>query len=1240
MTEDAHTALRLHRKRWGSAYLRLPLAAGLATERLILHVGQRVRWARGMLQILRLDNPLFGAGLSLGQRLCYLNAMMHFFFALPRVVFLTSPLAFLLFNQNLIAASPLAITAYALPHIFHSVATNARIQGSWRHSFWSEIYETVLALFLVRITAVTMISPRRGRFNVTDKGGLLKSGYFDMAAVYPNILLCGILFIGWGRGLFGMLVQHTTRLQFQALMMNTIWITLSILIVLAALAVGRETRQIRNRARIRARLPVVAWLPDGRALQGSSHNLSLGGSALMIERPEGVPPEGMLQLEFSLGQERLMLDGQIKRWEGRFLQVSWLTPDIAAESRVAQLVFGRADAWVDWGRYPLDRPLVSFWNVLVSIRGLFRERGRSIAVPDLPMAPAAVATTGPATLARQSLVLRPRTGMGAGSRAAVLLLCGLLGALPGLARAQSAPAQVPMPTLLRFQLPSTPPGSAPQGQGAPVPGAAPVASPLPAAPAAPALTTAPALPGAPGPSAAPALSAAPGLPATPPGTAPPAAAVPASDTRTVELTLHDLGALGPMTMRGTSTIQGLIFGIRADEVVTSARLSLSGAMSPALLPDTSNVTVTLNEQYVGTIPVTPSRAEFGPLEMSINPVFFQDRNRMNFRFTGRYTQDCNDPLSGLLWSTISDRSTLTLSIVRLPPRRDLSRLPLPLFDENVRQKLVLPFVLAGNPGNETLQAAAIIASWFGKLTDFRGVSFPVNAEPPQEGNAVLVAVGRDLPPGLNLPPLSGPTIAEVANPNDPLATLLVVAGRTGAETIAAANTLSLGSRMLNGRATTVPVTAIPPRRPYDAPAWIRTDRPVKFGELVDAATLQGTGYVPGTFHVPFRTAPDLYTWRRRPFDADIHFRSPPGPIIDVAASRLDVSINSIFLRSFSLAPRDGTLDWVSRTLGFARPVRYGVTPIPVYTVFGANDLQLFFDARPLHRGDCVAIPDDVHMAVDADSTLDLTSAYHFTALPNLAFFVNSGFPFTRMADLSDTAVVLPNQPSSVELSAFLDLMGTFGALTFQPVNRVTVVRPDDLTAVADKDLLLLATLGHAGAAAGLLARSPYSIDGNSLHVRLPNELDGIWRLFGDTTGEDRQRAAVALTAPLGEASAALIGAQSPTGYKRSVVALLGGSPQALEAMVEAMRNPKLVPDIQGDLTLLAGGTVTAYRAGGIYTVGELPFWLIPEWWLQDRPTAVVLIMLVAAGIMGTCLYRVLRWRAGRRVARRRATTQG
>lgn len=35
-------------------------------------------------------------------------------------------------------------------------------------------------------TLVTMIFPKRGKFNVTDKGGLLDVGYFDFTVVRPH----------------------------------------------------------------------------------------------------------------------------------------------------------------------------------------------------------------------------------------------------------------------------------------------------------------------------------------------------------------------------------------------------------------------------------------------------------------------------------------------------------------------------------------------------------------------------------------------------------------------------------------------------------------------------------------------------------------------------------------------------------------------------------------------------------------------------------------------------------------------------------------------------------------------------------------------------------------------------------------------------------------------------------------------------------------------------------------------
>jgi cellulose synthase (UDP-forming) len=1190
VTEDAHTALKLHRKGWDSAYLRLPLAAGLATERLALHIGQRVRWARGMLQILRIDNPLFGGGLTIGQRICYLQATAHFLFAVPRVIFLVAPLAYLLLYQNIIAASPLAIIAYALPHIFHSVATNSRIQKNWRHSFWSEIYETVLALFLVRVTVVTLLSPRRGKFNVTAKGGLLENGYFDLRAVYPNLIMAVFLIAGILRGVISLIFFHNEILVFQALLLNSIWAIFSLLAVMAALAVGRETRQVRSRARVTAALPVVVYLPDGRVVTGNTINLSQSGGNITVERPEGVPSGASIQIEFTLGVEPLLVPARVLRWDGPLLQVRFMPATLADEARVVQAVFGRADAWTDWSGYKPDQPLVSLWRVLVSIKGLFRPPDRT------PTRRPAETPTGGPTPPPAAAVRQPQLVSGSFGRVA-LLLGAVLAASPS--PSHQAWAQPRGTTVRPIPGPVAPLGMVPP------PGAAIV----PANPAAP--TFAPVSPG---------LAS---------------GQVSPTGVRILTLSLKQLGAQGPLALRGSSELQGVQFGIRSDEVVTAARLDLTGAMSPALLADLSNDTVTLNEQYVGTIPVTQGQPNFS-LQMPVSPVFFQDNNRLNFRFTGRTKLECEDPLSGLLWSTIYDTSTLTMTLQRLPPQRDLARLPLPFFDTHEKTQLTLPFILAGTPDNEALKAAGIVASWFGLLTDFRGAAFPVVTDAPSEGNAVMVVVGGESHPGLAMPTITGPTLAIIPNPSDPMASILLIGGRSGEEAVTAATALAVGSRALGGDSATVPMPEIPTRVAYDAPAWIPTNRPVRLGELVDAADLQSYGYT-GLLHVPFRTAPDFYTWRNQAFPEVLRWRSPNGPIIDVAPSRLDVGINGLYLDSFGLAQNDRQTSLIGRvlTVGAVRPDAR--VDIPSYDVFGQNDLQFFFDARPLHRGDCVAIPNDLRMSVDPDSTIDLSRAYRFTSMPNLAYFAGSGFPFTRMADLSTSAVVLPDRPTAVELSAFLNMMGRFGAITGFPVVRVAVVRPDGVNTVADRDLLVMSTLQRLGPAADLLNKSAVRVNGNRLTLAIPGSLDSVRRIFRDDAESERRRADAVLSAAVTPGMAAVVGAQSPLGTGHSLVALLATEPQGLEAIVSTFRDSTKAPLIQGDLSLLSGDQVTSYRVGPTYTTGRLPLWLWPSWELRDEPFGVIGLMLIGCALLGLALYWAMRRRSSARLLQRPRT---
>ena len=369
VTEDAHTALKMQRLGWKSAFLAIPLAAGLATERLGLHVIQRTRWARGMTQILRMDNPLFGRGLTFPQRLCYLNAMISFQSGLPRVVFLTAPIAFLLFNLNIIASSSSLIFAYALPHLVMSIYMNSRLNGKFRYSFWGEVYDTVMAFHLIIPTLVTLISPKRGKFNVTDKGGLLDNGFFDFHIVKPHIIALTLMLMGIGWGLIRVVFHNYFVVDPSVIALNVAWGSFSVLILLAAIAVAKETRQVRKTIRVEAAIPAIIHYANGLSLRTQTIDMSMGGVQLVTPDERYIHEEiEEVEIQLASGAESFPVS-QISANKDRIrLQFENLPLDKRRE--LVRVVLSRADAWIG-DEYPQDRPLHSLLGIVRCVFDLF-----------------------------------------------------------------------------------------------------------------------------------------------------------------------------------------------------------------------------------------------------------------------------------------------------------------------------------------------------------------------------------------------------------------------------------------------------------------------------------------------------------------------------------------------------------------------------------------------------------------------------------------------------------------------------------------------------------------------------------------------------------------------------------------------------------------------------------------------------------------------------------------------------
>jgi len=369
VTEDAHTALRMQRAGYKTAYINIPQAAGLATDSLSAHIGQRIRWARGMAQIFRLDNPLLGKGLNLPQRLCYINAMLHFLSGVPRIVFLTAPLALIYFNAYIIYAPFLAIFIYVVPTLIQVKATNSRIQGKYRYSFWGEVYETVLAWYILKPTTVALFNPNKGKFNVTEKGGLNNKEHYDWGISKPYMVLLAInllgIIVGTLRAFFG------EPNQIGVLIISMAWATYNIIILGAAVAVAAEARQVRNSHRVKANFPAGIRLANGHTLKIKITDYSDNGVGIETEHAHLCRVNDKIELLMSRGNKQFSFTTYVTNTREK--QFGLTLKDLSIEKQLAfiQCTFSRADAWLDWqNNFKHDRPSYSFKEVKkTSLRG-------------------------------------------------------------------------------------------------------------------------------------------------------------------------------------------------------------------------------------------------------------------------------------------------------------------------------------------------------------------------------------------------------------------------------------------------------------------------------------------------------------------------------------------------------------------------------------------------------------------------------------------------------------------------------------------------------------------------------------------------------------------------------------------------------------------------------------------------------------------------------------------------------
>lgn len=692
---------------------------------------------------------------------------------------------------------------------------------------------------------------------------------------------------------------------------------------------------------------------------------------------------------------------------------------------------------------------------------------------------------------------------------------------------------------------------------------------------------------------------------------------------------------GSMTLRGTRTTGQIEFGVRSDEVVTRALLNLSFRPSPALLPTLSQLKIYLNDELVGLITLTPEQlGKEIQTQLSIDPRYIADFNRVRFELVGHYANVCENPANSAIWLDIGKQSGIDLTLQKLPLKNDLSHFPEPFFDSRDTRPLTLPMVFGAQPDVTQQRAAAILASWFGSKTGWRGQRFPVlYNQLPQQQHAVVFATNDARPDFLkDLPPVTKPTVEIVSQPDNPYEKMLLILGRNDEDLLTAVQGLAQGELLLRGDTSTIDsVKLLSPRQAYDAPNWVRTDRRTTFAELTQYENqLQSDGVQPNPVSLTLNLPPDLFLVRARGIDMDLSYRYTAPFQSD--GSRLAVNLNNQFIQDYPLPPKNTTGQQLLHI-----PLIQGMLDkshellIPALRLGVVNQLRFDFDYANITisgnaDGRCETVtPITHHVVVDDNSSIDFSGYRHYIEMPSLRAWANAGFPFSRYADLAQTLVLMPPKPDAEQVSTLLNTLGNMGAQTGYPALRVQLT--DDWATAKKQDVDLL-MIGVIPKDLQDDQRIPALVDATASWLKEP-----VRQITPEVNPQSQREQAAESTTTISSRGplATVIGFQSPFYDQRSVVALLAdGTPRSWQLLNEAMGDSGKRGTMSGSTVVIRESGVNSLRVGESYYVGHLPWWERLWSLLSVHP-----FWLALCALFVVVLFALMTWRLMRIITRRR-----
>ncbi len=311
ITEDMHTGLRLQKKKRTVLYHNKTLAFGLAPQTYIGFATQWQRWGYGCMQVMRVENPVFGRGLTMGQRLCYFASMYFYWMSYQKLLYLLTPIVALLVGVFPLITTPELFVKYFFPYFFLNLFASVLLQGGFRSYLRSEQFN-ILKMHVL-MGSITGLFRKKAGFKVTPKS---RASAASLSDVILPILLCVLVTASIVAGLTRLAHTNDT-FMFWALTVNVFWAAFYLFMLAGVVWSATHRKELRATYRFPSRLdvPLVVRFTDAaldeQEFSGYARNLNRNG--LSITADKFLLPGTAVKVEISLPGQVVHASGEVVR---------------------------------------------------------------------------------------------------------------------------------------------------------------------------------------------------------------------------------------------------------------------------------------------------------------------------------------------------------------------------------------------------------------------------------------------------------------------------------------------------------------------------------------------------------------------------------------------------------------------------------------------------------------------------------------------------------------------------------------------------------------------------------------------------------------------------------------------------------------------------------------------------------------------------------------------------------------